>query len=243
MNARVTALLITCLALGTATGCGERSEPTSVTETDSSSIVLAGRPYASDLCIYEAVATGAFSKVGLKVLIEVPVSKSAPLEMLGNGRADFAITAPAELLAERDGGAPYLSVAALTVAPLDVLPKPGSHPGAQPLIVAATKDTLAKHGSITRRLLQTIGRACDVPAGSLKVGGHAPVAARRAEPAAPSVASAPARRQGVGGHPWGWQNPAEWSLLMTRLKMRGILKQPLSVDLVYTNEFLAGEGL
>jgi len=239
--------------------CGERSEPTVATSPpDPVTVVLAGKPSAAELCLFQAQADGNFQKANLKVDLVVPQSPAAPLEMLGNGRALIAETAPAKVLTERRGGAPYVAVALLTTTPINATPKSAAHrtkavkgrkpKPAQgtptPLVLVSTEDAIGQKGSLVRRLLQAAGRSCAGGQKSLAGGTAALISAQKANPAVAPLKppAGPPVTSPSSGHPWGWQPPEQWIALETRLRSAGALEGAPSVRTAFTNEFLAGQG-
>ena len=249
--------VVACAAVSVLAGCGERTEPTAPAQREQVSVALAGRPDQSDLCLFQAKEAGAFSEAGLDVNITVPRSSAAPFEMLGNERSDLIVASPRDLLLRRDGGAPYIAVARLTLTPIDQpQAKPASarksRKGAKrrtpvpvgPEVVVATRTSISERGSLIRRFVQAVGRSCAGGPASLKPGAKALAASLRSHrfvPAADPLGGPPMTTP-VGSRPWGWQPPAQWAALLNRLRRSGEVKVPTPSDTSYTNEFLAGEG-
>lgn len=239
--------------------CGSKTEPTRPAAIDPATVVLAGSPSATDICLYQALAGGQFAEAGLQVSILVPTSPQAPLEMLGNGRADLVELTPAQVLKSRADGAPFVSVALLTATPIlgasaDPRAKPspnrtGSRPGKRPatksaLVLAGTADELGAKGSIVRRLLQAAGRACSGGPSSLAKGTAAIAKARTVNADAQDRKPRTGAPQTVprASRPWGWQSPDQWNALAARMRQAGDLGGNSPAATAFTNEFLAGEG-
>jgi hypothetical protein len=246
-----------CVSVTALAACGERTEPTAPAPSEQVNVALAGRPDQSDLCLFQAKETGVFSEAGLDVNITVPRSAAAPFEMLGNERADLIVASPKELLIRRDGGAPYISVARLTLTPINepeakpVAP-PRGRKGAKrrapapvgPEVMVATRTTISGRGAIVRRFVQAVGRSCAGDPASLKPGAKALADSRRTHASVPAAdpLGGPPMTTPVRSRPWGWQPPEQWAALLDRLRRSGEVKVPTPSDTSYTNEFLAGEG-
>ena len=239
--------------------CGERTEPTVASSPpDRVTLVLAGKPSAADVCLFQAQADGNFQKANLAVDLVVPPSPAAPLEMLGNDRALVAETTPAKILTERRGGAPYVAVALLTATPINTTPKPPTHHGKAskghkpkttagvptPLVLASTEAAAGHKGSLVRRLLQAAGRACAGGPKSLAGGTAALASAQKSNSTAPilSPPAGPPVTAPTSAHPWGWQPPQQWAALDARFRSAGSLTGAPGVRTAFTNEFLAGQG-
>ena len=61
-------------------------------------------PNADHAGLYAALEAGLYKKAGLDVKLQPPPDPSAPLKLLGAGRADLAISYEPELLLARDAG-------------------------------------------------------------------------------------------------------------------------------------------
>lgn len=255
MIRRRTPTTVALLALAVPlTACGERSEPVGPPkERASATIVLAGKPQPAAVCLFQARETGAFGEAGLDVTILSPSSAAAPLEMLGNGRADLVEIRPDQVLVARSSGAPFVSVALLTRTPIDSpatatpragagKPRPRAVPA--PAILAATEEFVSSSGSVVRRLLQAAGRACDVPRDRLTPGFRALARARADARQAPQAdpPAGPPVTQPAGERPWGWQEPSDWDALVARMRASGRISPRGAPNTAWTNEFLAGEG-
>jgi len=248
-----TTVALVALALPLA-ACGERAEPTGPPqERSSATVVLAGKPQSAAVCLFQARETGAFTEAGLEVAIISPASAAAPLEMLGNGRADLVEIRPDQVLTARSSGAPFVSVALLTKttidSPVKTTPrpkagKPRARPVPAPVVLAATEEFVSSSGSVVRRLLQAAGRACDVPrerlAPGLKALARARTEARQAPQADPPAG--PPVTEPADDRPWGWQPPADWDALVAGMRASGKISARGAPNTAWTNEFLAGEG-
>lgn len=261
----IRSITFTTLVIGTATfavGCGGKVESTT-TKTDTAvTVALPAHPSPASLCLYAALENGGYAGSGLVVTLSPQANPAAPLEMLGNGRADIAVTTPQTLINQRDGGAPLISVAALTRQTLSygALKPPGKSAQAKtarlrhasalvggpnaPAVLVTSRANVSDHGAMLRRFLQATGRACQ-PTGSAvadglkawkKAGGRTRAGKEKASAAALAPNSA------RGGNPWGWQQPAQWTALVIALQTSGQLRGAIAPDTVFTNEFLAGQG-
>ncbi len=128
--------LFVLLAALVLVGCGEKAEPTAnaPVRQEPFTVILDYTPNADHAGLYAALGAGLYAKNGLDVKFVSPPDPSAPLRLLGAGKADLAISYEPELLLARDGGAENLvSVAALVQQPLTsviALPDAGIKTGA-----------------------------------------------------------------------------------------------------------------
>lgn len=123
------------------------------------------------------------------------------------------------------------------------IPSPPPYPG---MLVVARREDLGPKGSIARRFAQALGRGC-AQVGS---NGSAAVTAIAAAPGGQKAASAGAELaryqpqfKPPPGRPWGWQDPAAWSLSANWLAARRLVGANADPDPGFTNEFLAGQGV
>jgi len=89
-------------------------------------VMLDWFPNADHVGLYEALAQGAFSEVGLDVHVQVPSDPASPLQLLAAGKVDFAISYEPEVMLARDRGEPLVAVAALVQKPLTSIVSVGS---------------------------------------------------------------------------------------------------------------------
>ena len=117
--------LLTTLALA---ACGEKKESVSAANSSAQSmtLMLDWFPNADHVGIYQALANGDFSAVGLDVHVQVPSDPAAPLELLAAGKVDLAISYEPEVMLARDRGEPLVSVAAIVQKPLTSIVSLGS---------------------------------------------------------------------------------------------------------------------
>ncbi|HEX2017257.1 MAG TPA: ABC transporter substrate-binding protein [Solirubrobacteraceae bacterium] len=108
-------LLVPAAAVG---ACGEKHDATGPPGARPFTLVLDFFPNADHAGVYSAMASGEFSRVGLKVTPRVPSDPSAPLKLVAAGQADMAISYEPELLLARDRGLRLVSVGALVQQPL-----------------------------------------------------------------------------------------------------------------------------
>lgn len=256
---------VACFALAAGTtACGERTEPTGPAERTAVTVVLAGKPQPADLCLFQARANGEFAAAGLDVTLLSPNSAAAPLEMLGNGKADIVETRPDQVLTERDAEAPFVSVALLTTTPIDgpvkatpaapapkkaegkpgKTSKPKPAPVPAPSVLVSTEEFISSNGSVVRRLVQAAGRACAAPRARLAKGSGELAVARREASRAPqsNPPAGPPVTTPAGGKPWGWQSPSDWLELVASMRKSGKIAARGAPNTAWTNEFLAGQG-
>lgn len=252
-----------------ATGCGEKQDVTTASSQQQVTVAVHSPETPATVCIHAAHATGAYAQAGLNVALNALPNATAPSGQLTSGTALLAVMTPLSLVEQRDGGAPFISVAALNNVPLSwgaIDPKKvtkktkGLHQRHQqaitgsansPEVLAATRDTVDAKGSTLRLFLQATGRACSTPAGYV-AGWNEWVAAggkdgskkpKKLDPKkVKSVTALTNSNPATKAHPWGWQSPAQWSTLVAALAASGQLRGQIAPDTVYTNEFLAGEG-
>jgi putative hydroxymethylpyrimidine transport system substrate-binding protein len=110
------------IALGIASGCGEKSESLSSTvAAHDFDLALDWFPNADHVAIYEAKKEGYFDDVGLRVKPHVPSDPAAPIKQVAAGRVDLAISYEPEVFLARQQGLPVVAVAALVQRPLTSL--------------------------------------------------------------------------------------------------------------------------
>ena len=243
-----------------AAGCGTKTDRTQTPVDTSATIAVPPTAAASIRCLATAQSTGAFKAAGVAVSFIPAQDTAASLEMLNSGRALLTVSTPKILATQRDGGAPYLSVAKLTRVPIQTGSTPKAHaatansiPATTPTILMATRDTVSSDGEILRRLLQAVGRSCRNTPTKLTASQIKTLKARASalqkkhrtrQAAAVKARLAPYvyANTASGSNPWGWQPPAEWAALVASLRRSGTIKGAISPDTLYTNEFLAGQG-
>jgi hypothetical protein len=256
-----------CLAT---VGCGEKQDVTTASAQDQVNVAVHAPESPATVCIHAAHATGAYAQAGLKVALNALPDAAAPSGQLTSGTALLAVMTPLSLVEQRDGGAPFISVAhlngevPLSWGALDTkkvtkktkalhqrhLQAITGSPKA-PAVLAATRDSVDSQGNVLRRFLQATGRACSTTAGYV-AGWNEWVAAggtdgsKKPKKLDPKKvhSGTPASKLAPGAqtHPWGWQSPAEWNALILVMTKSGQLRGAIAPDTVYTNEFLAGEG-
>ena len=109
--------------------CGEKQENISAPSGHNLqhlTLLLDWFPNADHVGIYQALAEGDFTKVGLKVRVQTPSDPALPLKLLQAGKIDAAISYEPELLLARDQGLPLVAVAALVQEPLTSIVSIGS---------------------------------------------------------------------------------------------------------------------
>ena len=125
MKKRLIPLLLPALLLA---ACGEKHNAVAPGSSSSQpvSVMLDWFPNADHVGLYEALAQGAFSEVGLDVHVQVPSDPASPLQLLAAGKVDFAISYEPEVMLARDRGEPLVAVAALVQKPLTSIVSVGS---------------------------------------------------------------------------------------------------------------------
>jgi putative hydroxymethylpyrimidine transport system substrate-binding protein len=163
-----------CLAVGLLAGalglaaCGQKKE--SVTPTSSTrqslSVMLDWFPNADHVGLYQALAEGDFTRVGLNVAVRVPSDPSLPLKLVQAGKVDLAVSYEPEVFLARDQNVPVTSIAALVQEPLTSIVSLGS---AHITTVAGLRGKRVGTAGIPyqRAYLQTILARAGVPAGSV----------------------------------------------------------------------------
>jgi putative hydroxymethylpyrimidine transport system substrate-binding protein len=110
-------IAVTALALGLS-ACGEKKDPLTPKSNQSLALMLDYFPNADHVGIYQAAASGQFTRAGLDVHIQTPSDPSLPLKLLAAGKVDVAISYEPEVMLARDRGEPLVSIAALVQRPL-----------------------------------------------------------------------------------------------------------------------------
>ncbi|HLJ03776.1 MAG TPA: ABC transporter substrate-binding protein [Solirubrobacteraceae bacterium] len=120
MRSKLYAAAGALLAALTLAACGEKKEAIQATSTttQSLSLMLDWFPNADHVGLYEALAEGDFSKVGLHVQVETPSDPALPLKLVAAGKVDLAISYEPELLLARDRNLSLVSIAAIVQRPL-----------------------------------------------------------------------------------------------------------------------------
>ncbi len=101
--------------------CGEKHDTTGPGAQRSFRLMLDYLPNADHVGLYQALASGDFTRAGLAVNVQTPSDPAAPLKLLAAGKVDLAISYEPELLLARDKGEQLVSVAALVQQPLTSL--------------------------------------------------------------------------------------------------------------------------
>lgn len=119
------ALVLASLVLA---ACGEKNESVQPTSSHDQTVtvMLDWFPNADHVGLYQALAEGDFSAVGLHVIVRTPSDPSLPLKLLAAGQVDLAISYEPQLLIARDQGAPLTSIAAIVQEPLTSIVAVGS---------------------------------------------------------------------------------------------------------------------
>lgn len=109
--------LLTALAVG---ACGEKSESVtaSAARTQTLSLMLDWFPNADHVGLYQALADGDFSRVGLHVDVHTPSDPALPLKLVEAGKVDMAISYEPEVYLARNQNLPLVSIAAIVQRPL-----------------------------------------------------------------------------------------------------------------------------
>jgi len=105
------------LALGLA-ACGEKKERLAPSAHQSLNLMLDWLPNADHVGLYQALASGDFTKAGLDVHVQVPGDPATPLQLLAAGKVDAAISYEPQLMLTRDKNEPLVAVAAIVQRPL-----------------------------------------------------------------------------------------------------------------------------
>lgn len=106
------------LALLLISGCGEKEETATTSESKPLTLMLDYLPNADHVGIYVALEKGYFKDAGLDLKIQTPPDPAAPLKLLAAGKTDLAISYEPELLLAREKGLKLVSVGAIVQKPL-----------------------------------------------------------------------------------------------------------------------------
>lgn len=108
--------------------CGEKKEavqPTS-SRVQSLSLMLDWFPNADHVGLYQALAEGDFTRVGLHVQVQTPSDPALPLKLVAAGKVDLAISYEPELFLARNQNLSLVSIAAIVQRPLTSIVSIGS---------------------------------------------------------------------------------------------------------------------
>jgi putative hydroxymethylpyrimidine transport system substrate-binding protein len=128
MRSKLTVVLAAVLAGVVLTACGQKAnvvQPASGND-QTLSVMLDWFPNADHVGLYQALAEGDFSNVGLHVKVQTPSDPSLPLKLLAAGKIDLAISYEPEVLLARDQNLPLISIAAIVQRPLTSIVSIGS---------------------------------------------------------------------------------------------------------------------
>lgn len=123
--AAVPAVIALALALA---GCGQKTATLSSPAADRQpfTLMLDYLPNADHVGLYEGLADGAFTRVGLNVHVETPSDPAEPLQLLAAGKVDAAISYEPEVLLARSQDEALVSIAAIVQRPLTSIISLGS---------------------------------------------------------------------------------------------------------------------
>jgi putative hydroxymethylpyrimidine transport system substrate-binding protein len=120
--------LCACVCVVALTACGSKQDTLSAPATKPFTVMLDWFPNADHAPLYEAIAHGDFSAVGLDVRPIVPSESAEPLKLLATGKVDMAISYEPQLLLARDQGLKLVSIGALVQRPLtSIIALPSAH--------------------------------------------------------------------------------------------------------------------
>jgi putative hydroxymethylpyrimidine transport system substrate-binding protein len=108
--------------------CGEKKDQLtpSAGPTQPLNLMLDWLPNADHAGLYEALASGGFTRAGLDVHVQVPTDPATPLQLLAAGKIDVAISYEPELMLARDKGEPLAAIGAIVQRPLTSIVSVGS---------------------------------------------------------------------------------------------------------------------
>ncbi|MGZ5341471.1 MAG: ABC transporter substrate-binding protein [Solirubrobacterales bacterium] len=119
---KVSIALSLALAVTGLAACGEKSEPTTITQSaEPFDLALDFYVNPDHAGLYMAIERGYFKVAGLDVKPQVPSDPAAPIKEVAAGRADLAISYEPEVLLARDQGLDVKAVAAVVNQPLTSL--------------------------------------------------------------------------------------------------------------------------
>jgi putative hydroxymethylpyrimidine transport system substrate-binding protein len=120
-------------------------------------------------------------------------------------------------------------------------------PNYDELVVVVRKNTIVNHPDEVRRFVQAMARGYEAvrrnpPAGVNNLV-HASSGLNPKLALASVKATLPAFFPSDSAHPWGWQDPAEWTAYGKWMLSHHLISNPNAVLDASTNELLAGQGL
>ncbi len=128
MTSKLTLAVAAVLAVLALAACGEKSNTIqpSARHDQTLSLMLDWFPNADHVGLYQALAEGDFSRVGLHVDVQTPSDPSLPLKLLAAGKIDLAISYEPEVLLARNQNLNLIAIAAIVQRPLTSIVSIGS---------------------------------------------------------------------------------------------------------------------
>jgi putative hydroxymethylpyrimidine transport system substrate-binding protein len=115
------------------------------------------------------------------------------------------------------------------------------------LVVVVRKDTIVNHPDEVRRFVQALGRGYEAvrrnPQAAVDTLVHASSGLDPKLQLASVTATLPAFFPANSAHPWGWQDPKQWTAYGQWMLSHHLISNPNAVLDASTNELLAGQGL
>jgi putative hydroxymethylpyrimidine transport system substrate-binding protein len=118
-------------------------------------------------------------------------------------------------------------------------------PAYDELVLVTRESTLASRTNALRRFVQALGRGYQAVRQNPAHGVAALVRANPSLQTRLQTASVNATLSSFfasAGHPWGWQNPKQWTAYGEWMLDRHLISNPASVPGASTNQLLAGQG-
>jgi putative hydroxymethylpyrimidine transport system substrate-binding protein len=119
-------------------------------------------------------------------------------------------------------------------------------PGYNELVVAVRASTIINHPDLVRRFVQALARGYESARADPSAAVQNLVKANSGLDQKLQLASVRATMPvffPAGAHPWGWQDPAQWSAYGQWMLSQHLISDPTSLVGASTNELLAGQGV
>jgi putative hydroxymethylpyrimidine transport system substrate-binding protein len=116
------------------------------------------------------------------------------------------------------------------------------------LVFCVQKGTIVDHPGVIRRFVQAVARgyfaARQDPAAAVQtLISYNPNLAKSAKFELASLEATLSSFFPTGGHPWGWQSPADWNAFGEWMMQHKLVSNPNAITDASTNELLAGQGI
>ncbi len=118
-------------------------------------------------------------------------------------------------------------------------------PNYDELVLVAKRDTLVKKADQIRRFVQALGRGYEAVRANPQQGVANLLAANPGLDKSFQLQAVQATLPAffpAGGHPWGWQDPAQWNAYGQWMLNQHLISNPAALGDASSNDFLAGVG-